>query len=408
MNENINALQAQPKTSGELAASASAALAKATIEAKFSVALHRPRSVMNARARILESCRRPGFAEAARYRIPRGKVNGQQNFITGYTIRFAEVAIQAWGNVDCAATIAYEDDEKRLVRIAVVDLESNTSYTDEVVLNKTVERSFAKEGDTVVGERLNSQGKKVFIIEATEDELLVKVNAAKSKSIRTSGLRLVPQDILDEAWEQCRDTMNAPGKDPAQDLKNLCDGFTKLGVFPVDLEKYIGHPLNTVTEKERVELRELWAAVREGEVSWSEVMKKRDDDTIDMAPPAKPAAAPEPPKAQPAAPKPPKATKAPEPTNIVQPSFPQNPPKQAPAAPAPGTSKERVEKVMDEMDASFDDLVKVFKELGYLGQDEEPIDLDSIKQSTIDVWLRREAQLRSALAAMVKERKGKA
>ena len=274
--------------SGELAATASAALAKATIEAKFTVALHRPRSVLNARSRLLDACKRPKFADAAIYSKPVGK-----QAIEGLSIRFAETALQAWGNVDTAANVVFEDDSKRVIRITVTDLETNISYSDESILDKTVERRNVKPGTEVLGERTNSYGDKVFIVRATEDELLNKVNAAKSKAIRNSGLRLIPQDILDEAKEACEQTIMKGGDDPAAATKALCDAFQTIGVYPKDLESHLGHSLQSITPKEIANLRKVYAAIRDGEASWNDYAQREAEP---QAAAAAPAAAPKPAK----------------------------------------------------------------------------------------------------------------
>lgn len=288
----------QSKPNGELAASASAALAKATIEAKFTVALHRPRSEMTARNRILDACKRKGFAEDAIYAKPVGKdpVTNKPKFVEGPSIRFAETAIQAWGNVDISANTVWEDEEKRMVRVTVTDLETNISYADEICLSKTVERKFLKDGQEAISERTNSYGKKVYIVQATEDDLLNKINSAKSKSIRNSGLRLIPNDILEEAMHACQKTMESGGTDPKAESKKLCDAFSALGIQPSDLEQYLGHRLEYISPKEIQELRKIYSTIRDGESTWREVVdgkaaqpesvKKEDPtDAINMEPP---------------------------------------------------------------------------------------------------------------------------
>ena len=275
MQETTLSIQRQA-TSGELATAASAALAKATIEAKFAIAVHRPRSVEGARVRLLENCKRKGFAEGAKWKIPRWDSKERKYVDTeGFSIRFAEAAIQSWGNVDVSANIVFEDDLKRMVRVTVTDLETNISFTDDAVLNKTVERSKITEAQVVIAERLNTEGKKVYIVRATEDELLQKVNSAKSKAIRTSGLRLLPQDILDEAWDVCTDAVAKGGKDPQSDTKKIVDAFATIGVSPTDLEKYLGHPIKSVSPSELDDLRKVFAAVKEGETSWHDYVKSK-------------------------------------------------------------------------------------------------------------------------------------
>lgn len=260
------ALQIQQKTtSQEVAASASAALAKATIEAKFVIALQRPRSILTARAAILDACKRPAFAESAMYRKPQGGKT-----IEGLSIRFAEQALNAWKNVDVSSVTAWEDEAARLVRITVTDLETNLSYSDEVMLSKTVERKTVRDGQEVLGERETSTGGKVFIVRTTDEEMANKVNAAKSKAIRNSGLRLIPQDVLEEAEAAIRETREKGGGDSKEHVKKLSDAFGGIGIPPSELEEYLGHPLEQTNPKEVSELRAIFTAIRDGEARWSD------------------------------------------------------------------------------------------------------------------------------------------
>lgn len=283
-----NAVTVQPRqTSVEVASSASAALAKATIEAKFTIALHRPRNIMDARATILDACKRPRFAEGAWYRIP--------NKGEGFTIRFAEQALNAWRNVDVIASTAWEDDDKRLVRITVTDLESNISFADEVLLNKTVERRNLKPGQEPLATRITSDGNKVYVIACTEDELALKVNSAKSKVIRNSGLRLIPQDILEEAEEQVRATNLKGGTDSKAEVKKVADAFMSLNVSPAELTVYLGHSLETVSPSELADLRAAYRAIKDGQATWQDYRKQRDEAEKDDVPMDHPPQVPQPP-----------------------------------------------------------------------------------------------------------------
>lgn len=275
MEQNTLLPATQANRNGELAATAAASGAKALIEAKFTVALHRPRSELNARAKILDACKRSGFAENAKWEREQGwdAEKNRPKIIDGFTIRFAETAIQCWGNVDTTACITWDDDDKRMVRITVTDLETNISYTDELVLEKTVERNKVKDGVEILKKRTNSKGKDVFIIRATEDELIAKVNKGKSQSIRTNGLRLLPQDILAEAWAQCIKTMSEGDKDSGAAVKKIADAFASIGVSPSELEKYLGHSLTAISPGQLKSLRKIYAAINEGEADWSDYSK---------------------------------------------------------------------------------------------------------------------------------------
>lgn len=259
---------------GEVAIAAMAAKARAEVEARFAIAHHRDhkRIINDVRVSILAACKRPAFARGAMYCKP---VSGNKT-VEGFSIRFAEEAIKSMGNIVVDTMTIYEDDERRTIHIFVTDLESNSTYGDEVTLSKTVERRQLKEGQMAISERMNSTGQKVFLIAATDDELNNKVNAAKSKTIRNSGLRLVPQDILEEAWDTITNTLEKGGEDPKAETKKVCDAFSTLGVRPAELEKFLGHPMDSVSPKELSQLRKMYTAIREEEATWAGYLAERE------------------------------------------------------------------------------------------------------------------------------------
>lgn len=263
---------AKQQKSGELAASAAAAQAKAEIEAAYAIAIHRPRNVENARTRILEACRRPKFAETARYIKPVGTRR-----IEGPSIRFAETAIQAFGNIHNSTRLIYEDDEKRILKVSLTDLETNLSYGKEITINKTVERRSLKQGQVAISQRENSTGQIVYLIPATEDDLNNKINAAESKIIRNSGLRLIPSDIIDEAMDLCIQTLNNGGEDKKARARKMADAFATLGIQPSDIEAYMGKPLAQATGMDFTSLTAIHNAIRDGEAKWADYAKKEPE-----------------------------------------------------------------------------------------------------------------------------------
>lgn len=256
------------RQSGELAISASAAHAKALVEAKFIMALQRPRNILQVRDVILAACRRPAFAASAWYAKP---VGGGK--VRGPSIRFAETAIQAMTNITVIPSIVHEDDEKRVMFIEVIDLQTNTSYGDTVTISKTVERK-DKKGREVISERPNSYGEIVYTVVATEDEIANKANSAKSKIIRNSGLRLIPQDLIEEAEQEIRKTMETGGGDNrAESIKRMADAFSEMGVKPNALEQYLGHALDSTSPSELSDLRQMFATIRDGEAKWADYLE---------------------------------------------------------------------------------------------------------------------------------------
>lgn len=259
----------------ETAATAAAAQVKALVEARYTVAMHRPRDMDVVRQALLKECARPSFAAVARYNKPIGKG------VVGPSIRFAEAAARCMTNIVIEEATVYDDDEKRIIQVSVADLEANVPYTTSITIDKTVERSRAKDGDEVIRKRTNSQGAQVFIIRATEDDLLNKRNALASKAIRTLVLRLVPGDIVDECMDAVvRTQRDADAKDPDGARCKLVDAFAALNIAVADLKGYVGADLNKLSPSELADLRALHAAIKEGETTWRAAMEAKNPEAV--------------------------------------------------------------------------------------------------------------------------------
>lgn len=243
---------------------AAAEQAKALVQARFIMAMQRPRDFDNVRIRLLRHCDRAGFASAAEYSKP---VGGQS--ITGPSIRFVETALQEYGNVTIDTTVVYDDDEKRVVRVGVADLERNIPYTEDATVEKFVERRRVKDGDEVISERRNKQNQTVYRIRATEDDYANKLAAAVSKKIRNLGLRILPADLVDEAMERCAVTRKKGDADsPEIAIRKMADAFARFNITPAAIKEYLGHELGASTPDEIDTLRKIGTAIRDGETTW--------------------------------------------------------------------------------------------------------------------------------------------
>jgi hypothetical protein len=284
-----------PDSGRELANAAVAAQAKAMVEARYLMAMKNPRDIDDARVRLLGACKRPGFAKAARYRKPVGQG------IEGPSIRLAEEAARCLKNIAVDIAAIFDDERRRTVRVTATDLEANTTYSKDVTFEKTVERRNTN-GAQVIGQRKGSSGQTVYIVVATDDDILNKENALVSKALRTNLLRLVPGDILEEAMAQVYATLrDETAKDPSAERKSVVDAFATLNVLPSALKDYLGHDVGTSSPAEIVDLREVYTTIRDGEATWNEVLEHRrkqreeDEPTAPEAPAAP--AAPSAPKA---------------------------------------------------------------------------------------------------------------
>lgn len=265
----------------ETASGAAAAQAQAAVQARYIMAMRQPRNMDMVRAKLLKECDRPAFANVAEYAVPRG-----QSQITGPSIRFAEAALRALGNAMPETQTIYDDQSRRIVRVAVTDLEANLTYTRDVTIAKTMERKRLRDGQIALGERTNSFGDKVFIVEATEDDLLMRESALVSKALRTLALRLLPGDLIDEALTRCAETITKGDKsDPEAARKRLLDAFSAVGVTPADLAKYLGHDTANISPAEGKALKGVHTALKEGTTTWAEIMAEQstNDDKPEEA-----------------------------------------------------------------------------------------------------------------------------
>ncbi len=259
--------------SAETASAAVAEQAKAAVQARYIMAMQRPRSWDATRQRLIAECKRPGFAAVAIYRKPIG------NGIEGPSIRLAETALRCMTNMYPETAVIFDDGEKRIVRVSVTDLEANLTYAKEVVIEKTVERSKLKQGQKPLGSRLNSYGQTTYLVEATEDDLLNKQNALESKALRVLALRHVPGDILDECMMVARRTrLEENAKDPSAAKKKLIDWYGARGIAVAELEKYLGHKTDDMTPDEGRELEAVAAAIHDGEATWTESLRAKLED----------------------------------------------------------------------------------------------------------------------------------
>jgi hypothetical protein len=265
----------------ETASTMAAAQGKAMVEARYVMAMRQPRNWDQVRSDILKECRRPSFAnnKSVYYVKPIGKG------VAGLGIRFVESAFRHMRNVLVEPTMIFEDEMKEIQRVLVTDLESNITYSMDVKVSKTVERSKPMDDGSYISMRLNSYNKPSYTVLAQDDDLLNKRGALISKAVRTLGLRIVPGDIQDEATDIIlKIRMDEAARDPDAERKKIVDAFGEMGVKAVDLIAYLGHDLDQCAPAELVNLRGIYGAIRDGEATWSTVMDNKAEQSTASTP----------------------------------------------------------------------------------------------------------------------------
>lgn len=277
MSEPQNTVQvytppAQISKTNETAGAILGARVAKEIEARTLVAIGRPRNIDNVRSRILHACERTRFADAAMYEKPVG--GGSK--ASGLSIRFAEEAARHYGNLSISSFVVSEDDDRRVIKVSAVDLESNNSFDVDVVIAKTVERKKPRDGDEKIRVRRNSKNEEVWIIRADEDALLTKQNAHIAKAQREVILKHIPSDIKEEAEEKIEQVLRErTEKDPDGEKKKILDSFYSVGVMPSQIVEFLGHPLEQTTPAEIDRLRKIFRGIRDEGATWADIMETK-------------------------------------------------------------------------------------------------------------------------------------
>lgn len=259
--------------SGDTMTAASTAQIIAMMRMREDTAMRRPRSFNKVHADLMEECRRPSFADSAIYEIERGKKkDGSPNIISGLSIRFAEAAIRCMGNIMVLDQIVNETKTQRTIRIIVLDLESNTDYGTETMIDKTVERKKGSSyGREIVGQRMTSNNEIVNVCVATEDEIAQKKGSAVSKAIRNAALRILPGDIQEDAEAEIHKTLNSEYvKSPDEAIKKLIANLGRVGVPEAEVRRWVGGNPFEMNERQYQELRNVGAAIRDKQTTWAE------------------------------------------------------------------------------------------------------------------------------------------
>lgn len=249
----------------------------ALVQARTLMAVKFRNDIDVTRQGVLKECSRPQFAETAMYALPRaGKT------IRGLSIHFADMALQHMRNIQVQYQVELDDERQRIIRVTAVNLETNSSWDEVAVVDKTVERKRLKEGQVALSQRLNSYGEVVFLIPADEGDFVVKMRAELAKRRRDVILRCIPEWLREEAIDCINDTMRKIASGTAADgdkqRRKLLDRLFARGVTAEQVAVYLGHPAEQMTGDEVRELIQIGQALAEKSITWDDVIRQRRAD----------------------------------------------------------------------------------------------------------------------------------
>jgi hypothetical protein len=243
-NQENQSLATQPQNSLTTKSDVGAALATRQaqeVQAAVVMAKRFPRDWVEVERKLIQSCKRPKLAEIAIYEYPRGGTK-----VTGPSIRLAEAAAQAMGNIDFGWTEIQRLDDESICTAYAWDIENN--------IRRTTTFSVPHYRDT-------KQGKKKL----TDDRDIYEMCANQaSRRMRGCILQVVPGDLVDLALSECEKTLQANLGTVQEQAAKWGKLFEKeYAVKPESIVKYLGSRPETWTQNDIFRLRKLYNALQD-------------------------------------------------------------------------------------------------------------------------------------------------
>lgn len=207
--------------------------------------VNRSLQVMNTLALIDEET-----AESCFYHLERKGRDGSMSIIEGPSVRLAEIAATAWGNIRIATRVVGNDGKMVTVEAVAHDLESNVASSQQQV------RSI-----------LNKYGQPF-----SNDMQVMTINAASSVARRNAIYNVVPKAFINKVVEQCKEYIKGQATMGLRDsIQKVVRAFSKYGVTAeMVCEKMEVKTLNDITPDMVVRLTGIGTAIKDKQTTVEE------------------------------------------------------------------------------------------------------------------------------------------
>lgn len=213
----------------------------AEVQAAMVIAQRFRRDQIASMDRILSACTRPTLAEGALYSYARGGTE-----VTGPSIRLAEVLAQEWGNMQFGIRELEQRNGASTVEAYAWDVERNT-----------------KQVKTFQVEHKRHTKKGAYKLEDPRDIYELVANQG-ARRLRACILGVIPGDVIESAVRQCEETMRTSADVSPEAIKKLLAAFSGIGVTQKQIETRIQCRLEAIRPAQLVQLRKIFASVRDG------------------------------------------------------------------------------------------------------------------------------------------------
>ena len=222
----------------------------AEVQAAMVIAKRFPRDPIAAMDRILNACTRPSLADGALYSYAKGGSD-----VTGPSIRLAEVAAQAWGNMEFGIRELEQRPGESTVEAFAWDIETNTR---QVKVFQVPHTRYTRKGS--------------YKLEDPRDIYELVANQG-ARRLRACILGVIPGDVIETAVRQCEQTLNASVDVTPEGLHKLLLAFEPFGVTKHQIEKRIQCRIEAIRPAQVVQLKKVYASLRDNmsnAVDWFE------------------------------------------------------------------------------------------------------------------------------------------
>ena len=222
------------------------------VQGQIIMAKRFPRDYVASCNRIMQACQRRGLAEKAMYEYPRG---GQK--VVGASIRLAEALAQNWGNISFGIVELEQKPGESQVMAYAWDLETNTRQ--EKIFSVPHVRS-TKKGNVAL-----TDPRDIYEMVANQG----------ARRLRACILGIIPGDVVEDAMEQCSQTLIGETDKPIIDLvKDMAAVFKKEFSVPIEaIEKYIGCKSSAFSMNDLIRLRRVYTSLKDGMAKREEVFE---------------------------------------------------------------------------------------------------------------------------------------
>lgn len=230
----------------------------AEVQSQILLAKQFPRDEFQSEMKIMNACKRLSLAETALYQYPRGNQR-----VIGPSIRLAETVARYWGNINFGVKEIEQKQGESTMLAYAWDMETNTRQ----------EKVFQVRHElyTKNGIRKLNDPRDVY-------ELVANLGARR---LRACILGVIPGDIIENAVDQCRKTLETGYKEPLKDrlVKALTWLKENFGITQEMVEESFTYNIESFTEQDFLKLKSISQSLKDGMAKREDFFKLKKEET---------------------------------------------------------------------------------------------------------------------------------